>query len=107
MTADYRGSRPVSMYVDDDREMPRFRVSREAMTDPGVFAREREVIFDRSWLYIGHETELRKPNDFLTRYVAGRPLIFMRDKRGVVRVWVNSCPHRGAMLCRVVVFVVG
>ena len=70
------------------------------MTDPGVFAREQEVIFDRSWLYIGHETELRKPNDFLTRYVAGRPLIFMRDKRGAVRVWVNSCPHRGAMLCR-------
>jgi p-cumate 2,3-dioxygenase subunit alpha len=90
----------MSIYVDDDREMPRFRVSRVAMTDPGVFARERDVVFGRSWLYIGHETELRKPNDFLTRYVAGRPLIFMRDKRGAVRVWVNSCPHRGAMLCR-------
>jgi p-cumate 2,3-dioxygenase alpha subunit len=90
----------MSIYVDDDREMPRFRVSRVAMTDGGVFARERDVVFGRSWLYIGHETELRKPNDFVTRYVAGRPLIFMRDRGGVVRVWVNSCPHRGAMLCR-------
>jgi len=32
--------------------------------------------------------------------VAGRPLIFARDSRGELRVWVNSCPHRGAMLCR-------
>jgi p-cumate 2,3-dioxygenase alpha subunit len=90
----------VSEYVVDDREMPRFRVNREVMVDPGVFAKERDEIFNRSWLYIGHETELRKKNDFKTRTVAGRPLIFARDSKGEVRVWVNSCPHRGAMLCR-------
>jgi len=90
----------MSVYVDNDREMPRFRVNREAMTDPAVFALERDLIFNRTWLYIGHETELRKPNDFKTRNVAGRPLIFARDAKGKVRVWVNSCPHRGAMLCR-------
>jgi p-cumate 2,3-dioxygenase subunit alpha len=90
----------MSIYIDDDREMPRFRVSRRAMTDPEVFAREKHVIFNHSWLYVGHETELRKPNDFKTRDVAGRPLIFARDAKGSIRVWVNSCPHRGAMLCR-------
>jgi p-cumate 2,3-dioxygenase subunit alpha len=90
----------MSAYVDDDREMPRFRVNRSAMTDPGVFAREQDLIFGHAWLYIGHETELKKPNDFKTRDVAGRPLIFARDQKGKIRVWVNSCPHRGAMLCR-------
>ncbi|MFJ9543771.1 SRPBCC family protein [Streptomyces sp. NPDC101225] len=70
------------------------------MTDQDVFAAEREQIFDHSWLYIGHETELVKPNDYATRTVAGRPLIFARDAKGKTRVWVNSCPHRGAMLCR-------
>jgi p-cumate 2,3-dioxygenase subunit alpha len=90
----------MSQYVDDDRTMPRFRVNRRAMTDPEVFEKEKELIFNRSWLYIGHETELRKPNDFKTRNVAGRPLIFARDAKGAIRVWINSCPHRGAMLCR-------
>ena len=90
----------MSEYVIDDRVMPRFRVSRKTMVDPDVLAKERELIFDRSWLYLGHETELRKPNDFKTRTVAGRPLIFARDAKGKIRVWVNSCPHRGAMLCR-------
>lgn len=90
----------MSVFIDDDREMPRFRVNRRAMVDPEVFALEREHIFDRCWLYVGHETELTKKNDFKTRTVAGRPLIFARDAKGEIRVWVNSCPHRGAMLCR-------
>jgi len=90
----------MSQFIDDDREMPRFRVNRQAMVDPEVFALERDKIFSQVWLYIGHETELKKPNDFKTRDVAGRPLIFGRDAKGAIQVWVNSCPHRGAMLCR-------
>lgn len=90
----------MSEYVIDDRDMPRFRVNRQVMVDPDVFAKERDRIFEHSWLYLGHETELRKKNDFVTRTVAGRPLIFARDNKGEIRVWINSCPHRGAMLCR-------
>lgn len=90
----------MSAYVKDDRETPRFQVNRAAMVDPEIFALERDRIFNHSWLYIGHETELRKKNDYKTRSVAGRPLIFARDAKGEVKVWVNSCPHRGAMLCR-------
>lgn len=87
-------------YVIDDREASRFKVSRRAMVEPEVFEKEREHVFDRCWLYVGHESELRKPNDFKARSVAGRPLVFARDVQGRIRVWVNSCPHRGAMLCR-------
>lgn len=90
----------MSEYVCDDRAMPRFRVNRSAMVGSEVFAAEQQRIFDRSWLYLGHESEIDKPNDFRTRTVAGRPLIFARDAGGVVQVWINSCPHRGAMLCR-------
>lgn len=90
----------MSEYVIDDREMPRFQVHRKAMLEPDVLAAERAQIFDKSWLYVGHETELKKPNDFKTRSVGGRPLIFARDAKGQIRVWVNSCPHRGATLCR-------
>ncbi|WP_300400474.1 aromatic ring-hydroxylating dioxygenase subunit alpha [Nocardioides sp.] len=87
-------------FIDDDRESPRFRVNRRAMVDPEVFDRERDRIFGQVWLYVGHETELSKPHDFKTRDVAGRPVIFARDKAGAIQVWINSCPHRGAMICR-------
>lgn len=90
----------MSTYVDDDREMPRFRVNRTTMVDPDILAEERAKVFDKVWVYIGHESELSKPNDFILRQVAGRPLIFARDASGQIRVWLNSCPHRGAAICR-------
>jgi p-cumate 2,3-dioxygenase subunit alpha len=90
----------VSTYIDDDRKMPRFRVNRQVMVDPDIFAAERSKIFEHCWLYLGHETELRKKNDFKTRTVNGRPLIFFRNSKGEIKVWINSCPHRGALLCR-------
>lgn len=90
----------MSDYVRDDRDTPQFKISRETMVDSAVLTMERSRIFDKSWLYVGHESELTKPNSFKTRKLAGRPIIFTRDHTGEIRVWLNSCPHRGAMLCR-------
>src|SRR5688572_12238574 len=85
----------VSQYIIDDRETPRFRVHRSAMVDPEVLERERQHIFDVCWLYVGHESEVATSHDFRTRKVGGRPVIMTRDADGDVRVFVNSCPHRG------------
>jgi p-cumate 2,3-dioxygenase subunit alpha len=87
-------------YIIDDRETPRFRVNRRTMIDPDIYRIEQERIFDRCWLYVGHESELPKKHDFKTREVGGRPIIFTRKSDGTVGVFINSCTHRGAMLCR-------
>lgn len=90
----------MSDYVLDDRAAGKFQVNREAMVDSAILTMERSRIFDKTWLYVGHESELKKPNSFKTRNLVGRPIIFTRDHQGEIRVWLNSCPHRGAMLCR-------
>jgi benzoate/toluate 1,2-dioxygenase alpha subunit len=104
MTAPLAAGDPLSAvnepFVLDDREKGRFRVNRRAMVDPAVLERERARIFDRCWLYVGHESELTAPNEFRARTVGGRPLIFTRNPDGHVQVFVNSCTHRGALLCR-------
>ncbi|MET7640778.1 aromatic ring-hydroxylating dioxygenase subunit alpha [Streptomyces sp. NPDC005438] len=87
-------------YVIDDRENHLFQVNREVFTSPEVYERERRRIFDRTWLYVGHESELPRRNDFRTRDVGGRSVIFNRDRTGRVRVQLNTCLHRGAALCR-------
>ncbi|MCG8149268.1 Rieske 2Fe-2S domain-containing protein [Pimelobacter simplex] len=84
----------------EDWEQLTFRVNREAYRSPEIFARERVNIWLRTWLYLGHETEIPNANDFKVRTIAGRPLIFCRDADGEVRAWLNSCPHRGTVLCR-------
>jgi len=45
------------------------------------------LIFGRCWIYVGHASELKKPGDFRSRKVAGRPVIFCRD--GDARVVVR------------------
>jgi p-cumate 2,3-dioxygenase subunit alpha len=85
-------------YVIDDRETPRFRVNRGTMVDNDVLEDERRLIFDRSWLFVGHESEIEQPHDFRTRNVGGRPIIFTRNAEHQVRVFVNSCPHRGMQI---------
>ncbi len=85
-------------YVIDDRDTPRFRVHRSTMVDPAILDEERRKVFDTSWLYVGHESEIPGPHDFRTRSVGGRPVILTRDVAGAVRVFVNSCPHRGMQI---------
>jgi p-cumate 2,3-dioxygenase alpha subunit len=88
-----------SLIVEDQRR-GMFRVHRSVMTSEEILALERQRIFDTCWLYIGHESEVEKPGDFRRREVAGRPLIFLRSKDNVVRVFYNSCTHWGAKVCR-------
>ncbi|HEX5048817.1 MAG TPA: aromatic ring-hydroxylating dioxygenase subunit alpha, partial [Gammaproteobacteria bacterium] len=86
--------------VRNDPQALRFEINRAALVDPAVLERERARIFDRCWIYVGHESDVRAPGDFRTRTVCGRPVIFCRDSAGAVRVFLNTCRHRGAMVCR-------
>lgn len=86
--------------IAQDWDALTFRVNREAYRSAVVFDAERARIWNHYWLYLGHETELPNPNDYKVRTLGGRPLIFVRGGDGVVRAFLNSCPHRGTVLCR-------
>jgi p-cumate 2,3-dioxygenase alpha subunit len=86
--------------IKDDPASGKFRVARKAFLDPRVLEQERAAIFDRCWLYLGHESELSERNDFLTRDAGGRSIIFNRDRAGNFRAFLNVCPHRGAPVVR-------
>jgi p-cumate 2,3-dioxygenase subunit alpha len=90
---------PAPMVVEDWDRLT-FRVNRDAYRSPEIFQREIGTVWMHSWLYLGHETELPAPNDFKVRTIAGHPLIFCRDGAGVLHAFLNSCPHRGTILCR-------
>ena len=90
----------TTKFVIDDRQNNLFQVNREAFTSREVLEQERREIFDKAWIYVGHESEIPKKGDFQTRDVAGRPVIFNRDRNGDVRVLLNTCLHRGSSVCR-------
>ncbi|MCY3634559.1 MAG: aromatic ring-hydroxylating dioxygenase subunit alpha [bacterium] len=86
--------------IVDDRERGVFKVHRSSMTSPEIFCLEQQQIFDRCWLYVGHETEVEERGDYRCRTIAGRPLILIRGSDDQVRVFLNACTHRGASICR-------
>jgi len=90
----------VNDLILDDPEQFVFRVHRSTMTSPEILALERERIFSKVWLYVGHESEVRNPGDYVRRSVGGRPLILARSKYGAINVFYNTCTHRGATICR-------
>jgi p-cumate 2,3-dioxygenase subunit alpha len=66
--------------------------------DPEVFELERERIFERIWLPIGHESELREPGDFLSTRVVGSEILVTRADDGQLHAFYNVCRHRGALV---------
>jgi p-cumate 2,3-dioxygenase subunit alpha len=86
--------------VVEDAVAGLFRVHRSAMTSTEILRLEQERIFGSSWLYVGHDSEVPEPGDYRRRLVAGRPLIFVRGRDNVIRILINSCLHRGALVCR-------
>lgn len=76
------------------------RIHRRVYTDPRIFDMEMERIFSKTWVYVGHESEVAQPGDYKTARIAGQPVILSRHQDGKVYVLYNRCMHRGAILCR-------
>lgn len=74
------------------------RVHRRVYADPAIFELEQERIFGRAWLYVGHESQVPEPGDFVTAMLARQPVIMVRCADGAVRVLFNRCAHRGALV---------
>lgn len=69
-------------------------------TDPDVYARELERIFNGpSWSYVALTAEVPNPGDFVRTSVGEVPVVVVRDRDGDISVVVNRCAHRGVQFC--------
>jgi phenylpropionate dioxygenase-like ring-hydroxylating dioxygenase large terminal subunit len=75
-------------------------VSREIFVDEEIYAQELERVFGRSWLFVGHESQIPNPGDYVVSRMGEEGVILTRDRAGEVHVFLNSCRHRGMKVCR-------
>lgn len=75
------------------------RVAGRLYTDPEIFDEELTKIFERTWVWVAHESEIPKAGSFKTTYVGRNPVVVNRDRTGTIRTLLNRCRHRGATVC--------
>lgn len=75
-------------------------VHRDVYTDPEVFALEMERIFNTTWVYLAHASEIKQANDYKTTYLGRHPVVVVRLEDGSITALINRCRHRGPTLCQ-------
>lgn len=88
-------------YVGDVQTLRKTIPLAEKIT-PAAFEREREQIFRRSWLFIGHTADLPLNGSYFVRDlpILNVSLLVVRGNDGVVRTFHNICRHRGNIIVR-------
>ena len=74
-------------------------IPKEAFHRDDIYRAELERIFyGPEWHLVAHVAEIPEPGDFKTLDLGEAPLLILRGDDGAVRVFNNSCPHRGTLL---------
>jgi len=88
----------IGLYLDDRPAEGVFRVHRDVYSDAALFELEQKHIFECTWNFLAIESQLSKPNDFVTAHIGRTPILVTRDAKGL-RALVNVCRHKGAVVC--------
>jgi phenylpropionate dioxygenase-like ring-hydroxylating dioxygenase large terminal subunit len=66
--------------------------------DRDFYEFEKAALFDREWLCLGREDQVKAPGDYFTTHIAGEPIVVARARDGVVRAMSSVCQHRGMLV---------
>ena len=83
----------VMQSVEQARGLPN-----QHYTNQEVYEEEREVLLFGNWAGIGLGSDIPNPGDVAPVDFAGFPLLIVRDHNQKVKVFQNTCRHRGMIL---------
>ena len=67
--------------------------------DREIYNDELQRIWRRTWVYVGHQSEVPRRHDFVMKFLGPEPIIMTRDADDRVRLLLNRCSHRGNQVC--------
>jgi phenylpropionate dioxygenase-like ring-hydroxylating dioxygenase large terminal subunit len=75
-------------------------VHRSIYTDQHIFDMEMDMIFNKTWVFLAHASEIAEEGDYKTTYIGKHPVIVTRLADGAVTGLINRCRHRGPIVCQ-------
>jgi Rieske 2Fe-2S family protein len=67
--------------------------------DPEVYEKEIRAIFMKSWLCVGHQSQIPRRGDYFLFEMAGESVIIVHEAENRINALLNVCRHRGSRLC--------
>ena len=86
-------------YMGDLIDLEKREVAMRVYSDPEIYQFELDRIFNRSWLKVGHVSEIPNPGDYMLSYMGEDSVIVIRGRDNQVRILLNVCSHRGMEVC--------
>ncbi len=71
-------------------EVDRGIVSREIFVSDEIYRQELERVFARAWLFLGHESRVPRPGDFLVSSMGEESVILYNRQGWTRRGWSKS-----------------
>ncbi|PGS50939.1 aromatic ring-hydroxylating dioxygenase subunit alpha [Bacillus sp. AFS041924] len=99
-TLDELSKEQLVNYLSDTVKPDEGSIPAYLLGDKAVYELEHEKVFLKTWVFLGHESEVPNSGDFMTRELAGYSIIISRDSNGEINAFYNMCTHRGMKLCR-------
>ncbi len=93
-------SQYLATLVDDRLAQGVFRVHPDVYASSELFDAEQKHVFERTWIFLGLESQIAKPNDYLVTWIGRLPVLVTHAADGVRRAFFNVCRHKGTVLCR-------
>lgn len=75
------------------------RVHGSLYTDPRIFAEELARVWYRTWVFVGHASEVPEPGDYVRKTIGPQDVIMTRGQDDEVHLVLNRCAHRGNLVC--------
>jgi fatty-acyl-CoA synthase len=82
-----------------DRLIEPSRVHGSLYTSPEIFADELAKIWYRTWVFVGHASEVAKRGDYVRKSIGPQDVVMTRGADGEVHLLLNRCAHRGNIVC--------
>ena len=70
----------------------------ECYWEDSVFIQEQKLIFANQWLGLGRADRLELPGEYEVFELCGQTLLLIRDQDKILRLYANTCRHRGSKL---------
>jgi len=89
----------TKLTVDVNELIHEDKVHKSIYTNPELFDEELDKVFNNTWVWVAHESEVAEAGSYKTAMIGKYPVIVSRDRKKNIFVMENRCRHRGATVC--------